>query len=672
MSFDEYDIQYIKGVGEKRARFFNKLGIYTVDDLIHYYPRKYQDWSKTVAVSDAPTDEPAFIRATMITPVKESMIRKGMTLYKCNFSDGSNVIHVTLFNNKYLAKSLRTFDEYVLYGKVERSFTSASMSAPIIEPVATAVGIHPIYSATPNLNSRAISKVMAAALDKIDEFDETLDESIMKKYGLCSLDFAIRQIHFPDCEENIQTARKRLIFEELLTLQLGLMLLKTKKSTKNNIPISRDCTAEFYNLLPFEPTGAQKRAVADCIKDMQSEKAMNRLIQGDVGSGKTAVAAAVMYTVAKNGYQSAMMAPTEILAHQHHESLSKLFESTGLTVELLTGSTKAKDKKEIKRRLIDGEIDIIVGTHALIQNDVEFKSLGLVVTDEQHRFGVEQRTNLAMKGDDPHLLVMSATPIPRTLALIIYGDLSISILDELPPGRQQIRTDVVNSGYHQRIYKFIKKAIADGHQAYIVCSLVEESESELIPATEYAEGLKNNVFSDYRLGLLHGKMKPKDKDKIMDEFARGEVDILVSTTVVEVGVDVPNATIMVIENADRFGLSQLHQLRGRVGRGSDQSYCILVSDSKSDAAKERLKLMKSTSDGFKIADYDLKTRGPGDFFGTRQHGLPNLVIADMLEDMDTLNKCRECAEEMLRYDSKLDHYPLLAKQISNMFRKTNY
>lgn len=672
MSFDEYDIQYIKGVGEKRARFFNKLGIYTVDDLIHYYPRKYQDWSKTVAVSDAPTDEPAFIRATMITPVKESMIRKGMTLYKCNFSDGSNVIHVTLFNNKYLAKSLRTFDEYVLYGKVERSFTSASMSAPIIEPVASAVGIHPIYSATPNLNSRAISKVMAAALDKIDEFDKTLDESIMKKYGLCSLDFAIRQIHFPDCEENIQTARKRLIFEELLTLQLGLMLLKTKKSTKNNIPISRDCTAEFYNLLPFEPTGAQKRAVADCIKDMQSEKAMNRLIQGDVGSGKTAVAAAVMYTVAKNGYQSAMMAPTEILAHQHHESLSKLFESTGLTVELLTGSTKAKDKKEIKRRLIDGEIDIIVGTHALIQNDVEFKNLGLVVTDEQHRFGVEQRTNLAMKGDDPHLLVMSATPIPRTLALIIYGDLSISILDELPPGRQQIRTDVVNSGYHQRIYKFIKKAIAEGHQAYIVCSLVEESESELIPATEYAEGLKNNVFSDYRLGLLHGKMKPKDKDKIMDEFARGEVDILVSTTVVEVGVDVPNATIMVIENADRFGLSQLHQLRGRVGRGSDQSYCILVSDSKSDAAKERLKLMKSTSDGFKIADYDLKTRGPGDFFGKRQHGLPNLVIADMLEDMDTLNKCRECAEEMLRYDSKLDHYPLLAKQISNMFRKTNY
>lgn len=672
MSFDEYDIQYIKGVGEKRARFFNKLGIYTVDDLIHYYPRKYQDWSKTVAVSDAPTDEPAFIRATMITPVKESMVRKGMTLYKCNFSDGSNVIHVTLFNNKYLAKSLRTFDEYVLYGKVERSFTSASMSAPIIEPVAAAVGIHPIYSATPNLNSRAISKVMAAALDKIDEFDETLDESIMKKYGLCSLDFAIRQIHFPDCEENIQTARKRLIFEELLTLQLGLMLLKTKKSTKNNIPISRDCTAEFYNLLPFEPTGAQKRAVDDCIKDMQSEKAMNRLIQGDVGSGKTAVAAAVMYTVAKNGYQSAMMAPTEILAHQHHESLSKLFESTGLTVELLTGSTKAKDKKEIKRRLIDGEIDIIVGTHALIQNDVEFKSLGLVVTDEQHRFGVEQRTNLAMKGDDPHLLVMSATPIPRTLALIMYGDLSISILDELPPGRQQIRTDVVNSGYHQRIYKFIKKAIADGHQAYIVCSLVEESESELIPATEYAEGLKNNFFSDYRLGLLHGKMKPKDKDKIMDEFARGEVDILVSTTVVEVGVDVPNATIMVIENADRFGLSQLHQLRGRVGRGSDQSYCILVSDSKSDAAKERLKLMKSTSDGFKIADYDLKTRGPGDFFGKRQHGLPNLVIADMLEDMDTLNKCRECAEEMLRYDSKLDHYPLLAKQISNMFRKTNY
>ena len=666
------NIQYIKGVGEKRARLFNKLGIYSVRDLITFYPRKYQDWSKNVSVLDAPDNEPVAIKATMITPVKEALIRKGMTLYKCNFSDGQNVIHVTIFNNKYLAQSLRTYDDYILYGKVEKSFTSASMTSPQIEKLETADGVHPIYPATDKLNSRAIAKVVKTALDAIPEIEDTLTEEIRNRYNLCPLDFATREIHFPSNTDNIEIARRRLIFEELLTLQLGLLKLKDKKETVNELKIKSDCTAEFCSLLPFELTGAQKRAIGECISDMMSPRAMNRLIQGDVGSGKTAVAAAVMYSAVKSGYQCAMMAPTEILANQHFESLTKLFEGTGVKSALLTGSTKAKDKKEIKSALMDGEIDIIIGTHALIQNDVEFKELALVVTDEQHRFGVEQRATLAMKGSNPHLMVMSATPIPRTLGLIIYGDLDISILDELPPGRQEIRTDVVTSAYHDRIYTFIKKAIDSGNQAYIVCSLVDEGESDLISAKEYAEELQTKVFQNYNLGLLHGKMKAKEKDNVMSAFARGDVQVLVSTTVVEVGVDVPNATIMLIENAERFGLSALHQLRGRVGRGHDKSYCILVSDSKSETAQERLGVMKSTNNGFKIADYDLKTRGPGDFFGKRQHGLPNLKIADMLGDMETLKECQQCAEEMLRDDIRLDKYPALCNNINEMFRKTDY
>lgn len=672
MDYSEFDIQYIKGVGEKRAQLFHKLGIYTIENLIHYYPRKYIDWSKTLSVKDAEADTPVFIKATQITPVKEAKIRKGMTLYKCNFSDGESVIHVTLFNNKYLAKSLRTFDDYILYGKLEKSFTSASMSSPQIERADAGAGIHPIYPATDKLNSKAIAKVVGAALEKIGTIEETLSSEIMQRYGLCSLDFAIKEIHFPTDEKNIEIARKRLIFEELLTLQLGLLKLKSKKSKKNGITILKDYTDEFYSLLPFEPTNAQRRAVSDCIANMQGDEAMNRLIQGDVGSGKTAVAGAVMYSVIKNGYQTAMMAPTEILANQHYESLSKLFEGTGVKIALLTGSTKAKDKKDIKLALMNGEIDLIVGTHALIQNYVEFKELALVVTDEQHRFGVEQRANLAMKGNNPHLMVMSATPIPRTLGLIIYGDLDISVLGELPPGRQEIRTDVVSTAYHNRIYNFIKKNVDQGQQAYIVCSLVDENESELISAKEYAEELQAKAFEGYNLGLLHGKMKPKEKDNVMDAFAKGDIQILVSTTVVEVGVDVPNATIMLIENADRFGLSQLHQLRGRVGRGKEKSYCILVSDNDSDSVKERLGIMKETSNGFKIADFDLKSRGPGDFFGKRQHGLPNLHIADMLEDMETLTECQDCAKNMLEDDPRLDKYPALCRQINNMFRKTDY
>lgn len=671
MNYGEYDIRYLKGVGEKTARLYNKLGIFTVDDLIRHYPRKYLDYSNTVSVKDAPPDTPVFIKATMITPVKESMIRKGLTLYKCNFSDGETVIRVTIFNNKYLAKALRTFDDYILYGKVEKTFTSASMSSPQIER-ADKAEVHPVYPTTEKLSVKAISNSVRNALALVGKIPETLSDDILRKYDLVSLDFATRQIHFPSDEKNIEPARHRLIFDELLTLQLGLLKLKEKDVKGNSCKIKKDFTNEFYSLLPFTPTGAQQRAVADCIENMQSDRMMNRLIQGDVGSGKTAVAGAVIYTVIKNGAQAALMAPTEILATQHFESFKKLFASTDVRVALLTGSVKAGEKKEIKRALCNGEIDLIVGTHALIQNDVEFENLGLVCTDEQHRFGVQQRANLAMKGDNPHLMVMSATPIPRTLGLIIYGDLDISLLDELPPGRQEIRTDVVTSAYHKRIYKFIRDAVDRGEQAYIVCSLVDEGESDLISAKEYADNLAKNEFVGYSVGLLHGKMKPAEKDKVMQSFAEGETQILVSTTVVEVGVDVPNATVMLIENADRFGLSQLHQLRGRVGRGKNKSYCILVSDNKSDSSRERLQVMKHTSNGFDIADYDLKSRGPGDFFGKRQHGLPDLKIADMLEDTETLRQCRECALKMLESDPRLDGYPELCERINNMFRKTDY
>ncbi len=665
------DIKYIKGVGEKRAELFNKLGIFDVRGLVTFYPRNYQDWSKEMTVEQCSDGENVCIKATLITSVKEHLVRKGLTLYKCNFTDGKTVIHVTIFNNKYLAKSLKEYEDYILFGKLEKTFTSANMSSPKIEKAENNNGIHPIYRATEKLNSKAISKVIKTALDSLPTFDETLDSELRQKYNLVSLDYAIRQIHFPNDFESLQKAKKRLVFEELLTLQLGLLKLKSKKKKETALKITKDYTNEFYTLLPFTPTGAQQRAISDCVNDMFGKYPMNRLVQGDVGSGKTAVAGGVIYTAIKNGFQCAMMAPTEILATQHFETLSKILIGTGIKIALLTGSTPLKEKREIKRKLINGEIELAIGTHALIQNDVEFKNLGLVITDEQHRFGVNQRANLAMKGNDVHTLVMSATPIPRTLALMIYGDLDISILDELPPGRQEIRTDVVNSSYHERIYKFIKNAIARGEQAYIVCPLVEEGESELISATQYAENLSKTAFKGYNLGLLHGKMKAKDKEKVMSAFSAGDIKILISTTVIEVGVDVPDATVMVIENAERFGLSQL-QLRGRVGRGSEKSFCILVSDSKSETSKERLNIMKKYSDGFKIADEDLKQRGPGDFFGNRQHGLPDLKIADMLSDMETLKLCRECADEILKQDYNLDlpKNRHLANAISDMFRNS--
>lgn len=668
------NIQYIKGVGEKRAKLFNSLGIFDVDSLIHFYPRKYEDWSNTLSVKEAPNGENVSIKVTMITPVKEAKIRRGMTLYKCKFSDGEDVINVTIFNNKYLASSLRVYEDYVLYGKLEKTFTSASMSSPKIEAIDTGVKIHPIYRAKEKLNSRAIAKVVRAALDSLDTIPETLDEDILKKYNLITLDRAIRLIHFPENSDDMLLARKRLIFEELLTLQLGLLKLKGNKKKETALEIKRDYTSEFERLFPFKLTNAQSQAIADCVKDMQGKYPMSRLIQGDVGSGKTAVGAGVIYTAVKNGYQTAMMAPTEILATQHYEGLSKMLAPAGIRVRLLTGSTPAKEKREIKAELIDGDIDLLIGTHAIIQNDVEFKRLGLVITDEQHRFGVKQRAALTNKAEGIHTIVMSATPIPRTLGLILYGDLDISILDELPPGRQEIRTDVVNSSYHQRLYKFVRDAVDRGEQAYIVCPMVEENELDIKSAEQLADELSQGAFKGYNLGLLHGKMKPKDKDNVMKAFANNDAQILVATTVVEVGVDVPNATIMIIENAERFGLSTLHQLRGRIGRGDKKSYCVLVSDSKSESSIDRLMTMKRYSDGFKIADEDLKARGPGDFFGQRQHGLPELKIADMVEDIETLHLAQECAREILADDYNLDkekNQPLL-DQINKMFSQLEY
>ncbi len=661
------NIQFIKGVGEKRAKLFNSLGIFCVDSLIHFYPRKYEDWSANKSLTTVESGETVSIKATLITPVKEAMIRRGLTLFKCKFSDGENVISVTIFNNKFLAKSLRIYEDYYLYGKIEKSLLNFSMNSPKIEKAENALAIQPVYPAKEKLTSRAISKIMKTALDELGEIDETLDDEIMQKYNLISLDKAIRNIHFPNSADDYLPARKRLIFEELLTLQLGLLKLKSNKKSETALVIKDDYSSEFEKLLPFNLTNAQKRTIAECLQDMKSKYPCNRLVQGDVGSGKTAVAASLIYSVIKNGYQATMMAPTEILATQHYESLSKILAPAGINIRLLTGSAPAKEKKEIKKALFDGDIDLIIGTHALIQNDVVFKNLALVITDEQHRFGVKQRAQLAEKGEDVHTIVMSATPIPRTLGLILYGDLDISILDELPPGRQEIRTDVVDSRYHKRLYKFIKDAIARGEQCYMVCPAVEENETNIKSAEELADELANGEFKGYNLGILHGKMKPKDKEAIMKSFASGKVSLLVATTVVEVGVDVPNATIMVIENAERFGLSTLHQLRGRVGRGNKKSYCVLVSDAKGETARERLMTMKKYSDGFKIADTDLKLRGPGDFFGSRQHGLPELKIADMVEDMDTLQNAQECAKSILKNDFSLSNHPALKKQMNKMF-----
>ncbi len=662
-------VQYLKQIGEKRAQLFAKLGIYTVRDLVRHFPRQYEDWSRVVSILDAPLNETCCIKAMAIKAPQEHRIRKGMTLYKFPVSDGENRMQVTLFNNKYAAQKIKVGQEYLFFGTVGGNLLRREMSAPLIEPAETGARIRPIYPQTAGLVSRVIEAAVKQVLDAGSDFldEDPLPVDIRERYGLCGYRQALQRIHFPNTHRDIEMAQKRLIFEELFVLQLGLLRLKTGTRTQTGARLTADYRADFYRLLSFEPTGAQRRAIDDCVRDMASPHPMNRLIQGDVGSGKTAVAAGVAYQAMRNGWQVAMMAPTEILAAQHAKSLERLFALAGISVGLLISSQPAAEKKRVLQGLHNGDISFVVGTHALLSDKVQFQRLGLVITDEQHRFGVEQRAKLAQKGVHPHLLVMSATPIPRTLALIIYSDLDVSILDELPPGRQPVKTYAVGTPLRERAYGFVKKQIDAGRQAFIVCPLVEDGETDLASATSYYEQLQATVFAGYPIGLLHGKMKAADKEAVMAAFVDNRISVLVSTTVVEVGVDVPNATVMLIENAERFGLAQLHQLRGRVGRGKHEAFCVLVSDAQNKEAVTRLKAMCATNDGFRIADEDLKLRGPGDFFGNRQHGLPNLKLVDLSADVELLQQAQIAAKQLLAADATLTQHPRLAREVQALF-----
>lgn len=650
------DIKYLKGVGERRAAMLSRLGVSDVNALVRLYPRIHEDWSQIKSINEAQIGEICCIKGIVGSPVRKNLIRKGLTLYKTEITDGSGIMGITIFNSRFAAEKLTEGDEFLFFGRVGGNLYRKEMNSPEIEPAEGADRIRPIYPQTHGLNSKMIEKLVRTALTECrDELVDPIPLWLREKYCLMNLPDSLWNIHFPKSPDYLEEARRRLIFEELLILQLGLEKMRSQTQKNAGAIIERDFSEEYFSHLPFSPTGAQRRAVKEAMRDMMSGRQMNRLLQGDVGSGKTAVAAALVYSAAKNSMQSALMAPTEVLAEQHYKTFLKLFDGCSINVELLTGSDTAAQKKRKKEALKAGEIDLLIGTHAIIQSDVEFKSLALVITDEQHRFGVEQRNALGEKGENPHLYVMSATPIPRTLALIIYGELDISILDELPPGRQKIETYAVTSELRQRAYNYVKKHLDAGRQGYIICPLVDEGESdtELASAVKYADELQHGDFRGYKVGLMHGKMKSVDKKKVMESFSNGETQLLVSTTVIEVGVDVPNAVIMVIENAERFGLSQLHQLRGRIGRGQYKSTCILITDAKNDTAQRRMKVMETTTDGFKIADEDLKLRGPGEFFGSRQHGLPEMKIADMLEDRSTLEETQRAAKEIVARDPEL-------------------
>lgn len=656
-SLFQKDITYLKGVGEKRAKLFQKLGAPTVGALLRLYPRSYQDWSNLTPISDAPFDLPCTIRATVLRRPTETRIRKGMTLYKTVATDGSHDLQLTFFNNPYIPSLLIEGETYLFYGKVTGSLLRREMRAPEFCKAEQAMPVLPIYRQTEGLSSRQISNAVQNAFLLLPEMlHDPIPDEIRQKHALCHLRYALENIHFPSSMEALAIARRRLIFEELLILQLGLLQMKSNsKRMISQHPIT-DYSQEFWELLPFSPTNAQRRAVREALLDMAGTATpypMNRLVQGDVGSGKTAVAAALCHSVIRSGGQSALMAPTEILAKQHYQSLSALLEPAGFRLGLLTGSVSGAKKRTLLEALAAGEIDLLVGTHALISDGVTFHDLALVITDEQHRFGVEQRASLTAKGTYPHHLVMSATPIPRTLALMIYGDLDISVLDERPPGRQPIETYAIDSGKRQRAFAYLRKHIDQGYQCYIICPLIEEGQSDMASVLQYTQLLQRDYFPDLEIGMLHGKMKAKEKEAVMARFASGELPILVSTTVVEVGVDVPNAVVMLIENAERYGLSQLHQLRGRVGRGTVKSTCILVSDAQNEEAIARLKVMCQTSDGFQIADADLRLRGPGDFFGTNQHGLPDLKIANMAEDLTVLRQAQQEARQILSKDRTL-------------------
>lgn len=672
-SLFEYPIEYLKGVGPKKGELFRKLGVNSVGELICYYPRTYEDWSKIQNIADLDSNEICCIKAFVTSIPAETRTSGGKILTKVRLSDESGTIYATFFNNKYVKNMLKYNCEYIFMGKVNISYSKTEIIAPEFVEVGKSKAIRPIYRCTAGLTTRNIESVVSNAIKLLPEnIKESIPDDIRKEYNLITYDKAIRSVHFPKDTEELMKARKRLMFQELLVLSLGLNSMKNGRQKETTVVIDKDYTKEYLDILGFEMTTGQRQALQDCINDMlKCNYPMSRLVQGDVGCGKTAVAIGVAFTVAKNGYQTAFMAPTEILAEQHYNLLSEMFSSTGINVELLVGSCTAKQKRRIKDSIITGACDIVVGTHALLSDSVEFSKLGLVITDEQHRFGVVQRNTLVEKGANPHLLIMSATPIPRTLALIVYGDLDISIIKTMPPGRKPVKTYLVNSKKRNGMYSFIKEHIDNGEQCYIVCPAVEENEAiNVASAEQYAKNIQEKEFSQYSVGVLHGKMKGAIKEDIIQRFKNKEIQILVSTTVIEVGVDVPNATIIVIENAERFGLSQLHQLRGRVGRGSKKSFCILVSDNENEETLERLKTMCKTNDGFQIADKDLKLRGPGDFFGSRQHGLPEMKIADAT-NVESLKYAASAAEKIISLDKNLEQPQnrLLKSEVKRLFSK---
>ncbi len=646
----------LKGVGEKREQLYAKLGITNIGELLEHYPRGYLDLTGSLSIKDASAEFPCAVRATVTQKGQTRLIRKGLTVSKVRATDMERDLHITFFNAKYTVDALEIGEEYIFYGDFTKRLTGGEMNSPIvISPKES--GFLPQYPLTEGLSSKMVSAQMKTALENCGHLiKETLSTAVLKKYDLCSKAEAIRNIHFPSGPADLEKAKRRLIFEEFLGFTLGMSLAKGKNRKAEGNAFKDMSTEEFAGSLGFELTGAQKRVIAECKKDMCSSVPMSRLIQGDVGSGKTAVAASCMYFAAKNGFQSAMMAPTEVLASQHKATLEKMFAPFGIKVGLLTGSMKASEKAAVKEAIKSGEITVVTGTHALIQEDVEFENLGLIITDEQHRFGVRQRTALGKKGKAPHTIVMSATPIPRTLAFVLYGDLDVSVLDEMPKNRIPVKTYLVEPELSQRALNFVRNFAKEGKQSYIVCPLVERNEDSLPleAAADLAEQIAGQELVDCNVGLLHGRMKPAEKERVMQAFAENRLQVLVSTTVIEVGVDVPNAVCMVIENADRFGLSQIHQLRGRVGRGNEQSYCILISGSKNPETRRRLEVIAKTTDGFKIAEEDLKLRGPGDFFGFRQSGLPMLKMADMMTDIKLLELAKKAAAEILLDDPRLD------------------
>ena len=667
-------VRYLKGVGPKTAERFEKLGILTLSDLLCHYPRRYLDFSKPYSIAEAPADTECVVKAEVFAKPGGRILPGGRRMERITAGDDVSSLEITWFNNPYAAQKLELGQEYYFQGIVTGGMLRRQMVNPQVRTDAQVKSspFEAVYPQTEGLTSSAIAKCVRQLLPHAELLPDPLPSEMLKKYRLLSKADAVRAIHCPATEEEAFAARRRLIYEELLVLQLGIGRMKNHGAASTGAPMKKADASPFWESLSFSPTGAQRRAVEEILTDMSGETSMNRLLQGDVGSGKTLVAAAAIWACIRAGYQAALLAPTEILASQHAENLNRLLPPFGMRVALLTGGMKAAARRTTLAAIRDDEADLIVGTHAILSEGVEFARLGLAVVDEQHRFGVRQRGLLAEKAANPHLLVMSATPIPRTLGLLMYGDLDISILDELPPGRKPVKTRCITGKKRADLYGFLDREIDSGRQVYIVCPAIEDAGGSGLNAVKsYYEDIAKAYLPDRRVGLMHGKLKPKEKAEVMDDFKSGRLDALVSTTVIEVGVDVPNATVMVIENAERYGLSALHQLRGRVGRGAAESWCFLVSDNASESVQKRLKFLCSTSDGFAVAQYDLETRGPGDFFGSRQHGLPTLQIADVMNDTRTLHAAQSEAVALLAEDPLLERpeHALLARQVEQMFDK---